>query len=403
MEEKDTQKTQHPTPEQTPVTTPSRTAGTQRSDRGKRVVMVFFVLLVVGLIAGAVLENNSSWRQLWGNTEELADRPAVKDDGNLNITKTENDIASLVTQVSPSVVSITTQSRTRTYFGVAEQEGAGTGIVVSKDGYVLTNKHVVDGASTVGVVLSDGTRYDKVKVVGTDPLNDVAFLKIPDVSNLTPVEFGNSSSVRVGQQVIAIGNSLGQYQNTVTSGIISGTGRPVLAQSGSTVENLTDLLQTDAAINPGNSGGPLLNMSGQVIGMNTAVAADAQGIGFAIPINGVKGMLKGVLATGEVRRAFLGVNYIPITPETAKQYDLSVKSGAYVYNERSTAVSDNSPAQKAGIKDKDVITEVNDVPVGASGALATLLGEYAPGDVITLTILRDGKERTITVTLSQYR
>ena len=380
----------------------ARVAKQRQSDSSKRGIIIFFVLIFVALIGGAALEGNQSWRQLLGNSEAVTDRPAVGHDGNLNATKTETDIAGLATKVSPSVVSITTQSRTRTYFGVAEQEGAGTGIVVSDDGYILTNKHVVDGVSTVGVVLSDGTRYDTVKVIGVDPLNDVAFLKIPDVKNLTPVELGNSSSVRVGQQVIAIGNSLGQYQNTVTSGIISGTGRPVAAQSRTSIESLTDLLQTDAAINPGNSGGPLLNMAGQVIGMNTAVAADAQGIGFAIPINSLKGMLRGVLATGEVKRAFLGVNYIPVTPESAKLYELSVKSGAYVYNERTTAVAADSPAAKAGIKDKDVITKVNDVEVGANGALPTLVGEYAPGDTITLTIFRDGKEQTLKVTLSEY-
>lgn len=399
MEEKNTQTAKNTVTEQLATGTTERRT---QSDRGKRTAIVFFVLIFLALIGGAFLENNQSFKQLLGTTESVVGRPGVDNDGNLNATKTETDIASLATKVSPSVVSITTQSHTRTYFGVAEQEGAGTGIIVSANGYILTNKHVVDGASTVGVVLSDGTRYETVKVVGTDPLNDVAFLKIPDVSNLTPVELGNSSSVRVGQQVIAIGNSLGQYQNTVTSGIISGTGRPVAAQSRTTIESLTDLLQTDAAINPGNSGGPLLNMAGQVIGMNTAVAADAQGIGFAIPVNGVKGMLRGVLETGEVKRAFLGVNYIPVTPESAKLYDLSAKSGAYVYNERMTAVADGSPAAKAGIKDKDIITQVNGVEVGASGALPTLVGEYMPGDTIVLTVLRDGKEQALKVTLSDY-
>jgi serine protease Do len=373
-----------------------------RNDRGKRVVITLFALLLIALVGGALLENNTSWKQFWQDHQSVTNRPGIQNDGNLNVTKAETDIASLVAKVSPSVVSITTQSQTRTYFGVAEQEGAGTGIIVSSDGYILTNKHVIDGARTVGVVLTDGTRYDDVKVIGTDPLNDVAFLKIADAKNLTAVELGNSSSARVGQQVVAIGNSLGQYQNTVTSGIISGTGRPVSAQSGNTIESLTDLLQTDAAINPGNSGGPLLNMSGQVIGMNTAIAADAQGIGFAIPINGIKGILKGVLATGEVKRAFLGVNYVPVTPESADLYKLSVKSGAYVYNEQSTAVGKDSPADKAGIKDKDIITKVNDVEVGANGALATLLGEYAPGDTVMLTIVRDNKEQTLKVTLAEY-
>ncbi len=360
---------------------------------------VIIILLLIGSVVGLGMQNH-----FWGLDQHVTQRPTVANDGNTVTTPQEDDIASIVSKVSPSVVSITTESQTQSYFGSdQEEDAAGTGIVMSADGYIMTNNHVIDGATTVSVVLSDGTSYDNVKVIGSDPLNDVAFLKIPNVSNLTPVELGNSSSIRVGQQVVAIGNSLGQYQNTVTSGIISGTGRPVTAQDGNTTESLTDLLQTDAAINPGNSGGPLLNMSGQVIGMNTAVASDAQGIGFAIPVNAVKGVLKGVLATGQVSRAFLGVSFIPVTPESAKQYSLPVTSGAYIYSgSDASAVTAGSPAEKAGIKNKDIITEVNGVQVGASGALSTLLGEYAPGDTITLTLLRDGKTQTVKVTLVTY-
>lgn len=374
----------------------------ERHANTKRAFVVVAVLIVLALLVGVSVENSPSWQQLFTNNRTVTERPEVEDDGNLVATDIEADIANLVSEVSPSVVSITTQSRAQTYFGVAEQEGAGTGIVVSADGYILTNKHVIEEATAVGVVLSDGTRYDDVEVVGTDPLNDVAFLKVPDVNNLNVVELGNSSSIRVGQQVVAIGNSLGQYQNTVTSGIISGTGRPITAQSGSTVETLTDLLQTDAAINPGNSGGPLLNMSGQVIGMNTAVAADAQGIGFAIPINSVKGMLKGVLEDGEVERAFLGVNHIPVTPETAKLYDLPVQNGSYIYSQQASPIADGSPAEQAGIKERDIITQVNGVDIGTNGALTTLIGEYRPGDTIELTVVRAGATQSIKVTLATY-
>lgn len=374
----------------------------ERHANTKRAFVVVAVLIVLALLVGVSVENSPSWQQLFTNNRTVTERPEVEDDGNLVATDIEADIANLVSEVSPSVVSITTQSRAQTYFGVAEQEGAGTGIVVSADGYILTNKHVIEEATAVGVVLSDGTRYDDVEVVGTDPLNDVAFLKVPDVNNLNVVELGNSSSIRVGQQVVAIGNSLGQYQNTVTSGIISGTGRPITAQSGSTVETLTDLLQTDAAINPGNSGGPLLNMSGQVIGMNTAVAADAQGIGFAIPINSVKGMLKGVLEDGEVERAFLGVNHIPVTPETAKLYDLPVQNGSYIYSQQASPIADGSPAEQAGIKERDIITQVNGVDIGTNGALTTLIGEYRPGDTIELTVVRAGTTQSIKVTLATY-
>lgn len=389
-----------PNTKSAPMKAPPRTSQPDRSK--KRAIIAVTVLVVGALILGAALENNQSWRQLFTDNTAVTERPKVENDGNLKATEVEADIANLVSEVSPSVVSITTQSQARTYFGVAEQEGAGTGMVVSANGYILTNKHVIDGATNVGVVLADGTSYEDVKVIGTDPLNDVAFLKVPDVNNLKPVELGNSSSIRVGQQVVAIGNSLGQYQNTVTSGIISGTGRPITAQSGGTVETLTDLLQTDAAINPGNSGGPLLNRAGQVIGMNTAVAAEAQGIGFAIPINSVKGMLKGVLENGTVQRAFLGVNHIPVTPETAKQYDLPVKSGAYIYSQQASPIASGSPADKAGLKEKDVITKVNGVDIGTSGALTTLIGEYQPGDTITLTIVRGGATQELKVTLATY-
>lgn len=323
-------------------------------------------------------------------------------DGNNVTTVVEQDVAGAAEKVAPSVVSIVTETQAMSYFDTTS-EGAGTGVIVSSDGYVMTNKHVIEGTSTVSVVTSDGKTYENVKVVGTDPLNDVAFLKIENVSGLKPIEFGNSSTVRIGQTVIAIGNSLGQYQNTVTSGIISGTNRPVSAQAGDSVETLTDLIQTDAAINPGNSGGPLVNMAGQMIGINTAIATDAQGIGFAIPVNATKGMLEGLLNDGVAERAYLGVSYTPITPEAASKYNLSVDHGAYVYSEDSRkAVTIGSPADKAGVREKDIITNVNGVEVGTKGGVASLIGEYSPGDKIELTLLRDGKKITLTVTLGAY-
>ena len=339
------------------------------------------------------------------NDSNLASRLNSGTDGNALVTPEEENLASIVSKVSPSVVSIVTQSKTNDfYYGSSTEEGAGTGVIVSKDGYIMTNKHVINGASTVGVILSDGTTYDDVQVLGSDPLNDVAFLRIPNVRDLPAAELGDSTSVRVGQKVIAIGNSLGQYQNTVTSGIISGTGRPVAAQAGQQVETLTDLIQTDAAINPGNSGGPLLNLHGQVIGLNTAIAADAQGIGFSIPIGATKGLLKGVLAGKGVQRSYLGVNYVPITADVAEHYKLSVKKGAYIYNGTDkTAIAANSPAAKAGIKDKDIITKVGDIEVGDRGSVASLVAEYAPGDTIKLTIVRGDKTITTEVTLVAFK
>lgn len=336
--------------------------------------------------------------------QSITKRQTVANDGNKITTDQETTIDNVIEKASPSVVSVLTEATVSSYFyGTSTQEGAGSGIVVSEDGIILTNKHVIDGADTVSIVLENGTTYDDVKVVATDPLNDIAFLKIPDVSGLPVAELGDSSTVRVGQEVIAIGNSLGQYQNTVTSGIISGTGRPVSAKSGRSVETLNDLFQTDAAINPGNSGGPLLNTSGQVIGINTAIAQNAEGIGFSIPINAVKGMLKQILAGVKAEHAYLGVRYVPVNAAVAKKFDLSVQTGAYVYADGGqAAVVSGSPADKVGIKSGDVITEINGVMVGKSGGVSSLIAEYAPGDVIEITIVRGQDTKTFKLTLAAY-
>jgi serine protease Do len=327
----------------------------------------------------------------------------LANDGNLVVSKQEADISSLTEKVSPSVVSILTSTEKVSRMGVAYQ-AAGTGMIVSANGYVLTNKHVIGNASTATVITATGTTYTNVAVVGSDPLNDIAFLKIPNVSNLRPIDLGDSKTVRVGQQVVAIGNALGQYNNTVTSGIISGLGRPVQAgdESGANVENLSDLLQTDAAINTGNSGGPLLNLQGQVIGINTAVAADAQNIGFAIPIGAAKGMLDGLLKTGTVARAIMGVQYVTITPEVKEKYNLPVSQGDYVFAERGSAVKNGGPADRAGVRDKDILLKVNGEQISAGKSISTLIGEYKPGDVVTITLQRDGKPQDVRVTLGKY-
>lgn len=319
----------------------------------------------------------------------------------------EGSIAEIAEKVSPSVVSIVTSVETSDWFGRdIESAAAGTGIIVSADGLVLTNKHVVDDAKEISVVLDDGQMYENVKVAATDPNNDLAFLKIPDVSDLKPATLGDSKTLSVGQQVMAIGNAMGQYQNTVTVGVISGLGRTVTAQdsTGSKTETLIDMIQTDAAINSGNSGGPLVNAAGEVIGVNTATSAAAENMGFAIPISAAKGMLAQLMAgSTNATRAYLGVYSVQITPEIAKQYKLSATSGAYVYNGKSQAVVTGSPADKAGVKEGDIILTVNGAKVGEDGSLANLVAEYKPGDVIRLGVLRDGKESTIDVTLEAYK
>ena len=327
-------------------------------------------------------------------------------DGN-SANFTEGSIADVVSKVSDSVVSIVTSTTSRNYWGQAYESGAaGTGVVVSADGYVLTNKHVIDGANTITVVMHDGTTYENATVAVTDPLNDIAFVKINGVSDLKAATLGDSKTITAGQQVVAIGNALGQYQNSVTSGIISGTGRSLTAtdSSGSMSEQLNDMIQTDAAINSGNSGGPLINAAGEVIGINTATSASGENVGFAIPIASVKGMLSQLVCSGKAERAYVGVYSVDITPDYAKKYNLPVITGTYIYSSQSySAILSGSPAAKAGLHDKDIITAVNGVKIGSAGSLSTLIGEYKPGDTVSLTIIRDGKEMGIKVELAGYQ
>ena len=326
-------------------------------------------------------------------------------DGN-SANFTEGSIADIADKVSKSVVSIVTSTKSMNLFGQStDSQAAGTGIIATKDGYIITNKHVISGANEVTVILDDGTTYEDVEVVAVDPLNDIAFLKVKDVSGLTAATLGDSKTINVGQQVIAIGNALGEYQNSVTAGIVSGTGRDVTASDGSgqNAESLSDMIQTDAAINSGNSGGPLVNAAGEVIGINTATSATAENMGFAIPISSVKGMLKQLTETGSAKRTYLGVYATAITPEVAKSSNLPVTSGAYLYSPSSyTSIVKGSPADKAGLKDKDIVTAVNGTKVGAAGSLSNLIGEYKPGDTVQLTVLREGNETVVNVTLEGY-
>ena len=327
-------------------------------------------------------------------------------DGN-SANFTEGSIADVVSKVSDSVVSIVTSTTGRDYYGRTYESGAaGTGVIVSSDGYILTNKHVAGDAKTITVVLHDGTTYNNARLVAVDPLNDIAFIKVDDVSDLKAASLGDSKTITAGQQVVAIGNALGQYQNSVTSGIISGTGRSLTATDGSGTmsERLSDMIQTDAAINSGNSGGPLINAAGEVIGINTATSASGENVGFAIPIASVKGMLSQLIESGKAERAYVGVYSVDITPDYAKENNLPVTTGTYIYSSQAySAILSGSPAAKAGLHDKDIITAVNGVKIGAAGSLSTLIGEYKPGDIVSLTVIRDGKEMGIKVELAGYQ
>ena len=321
-------------------------------------------------------------------------------------TFAERSISEIANSVSKSVVSIITNtSTTGSFFTGQVSQAAGTGFIISSDGYIATNKHVVANATKIGVILDDGSTYEDVELIGTDPINDFAIVKIKDVKNLTPIKIGDSKTTNIGQQVVAIGNALGTYQNSVTSGIISGKGRSLTASDSSrtTYETLSDMIQTDAAINGGNSGGPLVNAAGEVIGINTAYASQGNNVGFAIPINSVKGIMAGVLKDGKFERAVLGVRYQTITPLIAKEKKLDVTAGAYVKgSNNASAVIKGSAGDKAGIKDGDIITAVNGTKIGTAGSLGSLIGEYAVGDTVKLEVYRDKKYVQLDVKLEAY-
>ena len=321
-------------------------------------------------------------------------------------TFAEGSISEIANSVSKSVVSIITNtSTTGSFFTGQVSQAAGTGFIISSDGYIATNKHVVANATKIGVILDDGSTYEDVELIGTDPINDFAIIKIKDVKDLTPIKIGDSKTTNIGQQVVAIGNALGTYQNSVTSGIISGKGRSLTASDSSrtTYETLSDMIQTDAAINGGNSGGPLVNAAGEVIGINTAYASQGNNVGFAIPINSVKGIMAGVLKDGKFERAVLGVRYQTITPLIAKDKKLDVTAGAYVKgSNNASAVIKGSAGDKAGIKDGDIITAVNGTKIGTAGSLGSLIGEYAVGDTVKLEVYRDKKYIELNVKLEAY-
>ncbi len=288
--------------------------------------------------------------------------------------------------------------------GTQKQDiGGGSGFFVSSDGLIVTNKHVVDQTDVEYTVFTnDGKKYPAT-VVARDPVLDIALIKISG-ANFTPLSLGNSDSLQVGQSVIAIGNALGEFRNTVSVGVVSGLARSITAGdslSGST-ETLDHVIQTDAAINPGNSGGPLLDLSGNVIGVNVAIAEGSQNVGFALPINSVKSAIESVKATGKIIRPYLGIRYVAINAEMKDANNLSVDYGVLVkagQNANELAVIPGSPADKAGIVENDIILEVDGTKLDDKTSLASLIREKNIGDVITLKILHKGTEKTIQVTL----
>ncbi|GAC1392736.1 MAG: trypsin-like peptidase domain-containing protein [Candidatus Saccharimonadales bacterium] len=379
--------------------------------RGKQFTSATAALLIVMSISAGFL---GGW--FGSKSERQGNNTSVITPTQRQIADNESLLISNIAKiVGPSVVSVNVTSQGVQQSGLfgfsapTQQMSAGTGIIINKDGYIITNRHVVPmGSTTVSVTLSDGTKLTDVQVVGrtneSDPL-DVAFLKITNKKGktLVPAKIGDSSKMQVGDRVVAIGNALGQFQNTVTSGIISGFGRSVQAggQNGDSSENLQDLFQTDAAINEGNSGGPLLNSSGEVIGINTAIAGNAQNIGFSIPINDVQGLIKSILEKGKLLRPYLGIRYVSLTADYAYQFNLNTQRGAYIAPDQmgQSSIISGSPADKAGLKEKDVITKINGTTIDENNSLTSLIGRFSVGDEVTLTIVRDGKEQSIKVQL----
>jgi serine protease Do len=359
--------------------------------------------VVVGVMSGFVGGLLSGGQQ--EITSQNIERQVISSESEL--------INRIASEVGESVVSVNVVSQRQgaDFFGFpqeVERQSAGTGIIVSKEGMVVTNRHVIPrGTTSVTLTMSDGTELEDVEVIGrtseNDPL-DVAFLMIKDTKDkeLKPAKLGDSAKVQVGERVVAIGNALGQFQNTVTTGIISGYGREIQARGErGNPETLINLFQTDASINQGNSGGPLVNMSGEVIGINTAVAGGgAENIGFAIPIDDVRPLIDSVLSKGKLERPFLGVRYVMITDDYAYTFNLPVERGAYIApSQGGSSIVPDSPADRAGLQEKDIIVKIDGEELTERNSLISLIGRKAVGSTIELTVIRDGQEITLNTVL----
>ena len=360
----------------------------------KQIAVIIAVALVFGFI-GSIL-GNFILRKIPSTTIQQSKQVVIDQ---------QTAVANVAKKVGPSVVSIvSSSSKVDPYTGSTSEtkDGAGTGIIVTADGLVMTNKHVVEGGESFTVITSDNNEYKDAKVVATDPSNDLAFIRFSG-KNLRPADLGDSDKVEVGQSVVAIGNALGQFQNTVTTGVISGKSRPITASGGNGgSENLTNLFQTDAAINPGNSGGPLVDIEGNVIGINTAVAGSAQNIGFAIPINDAKNVLSSVIKTGKIVRPYIGVRYITLNEEISKANNLGSSTGALIYGKGSQlAVLPGSPADKAGLEEGDIILKIDGQDIGETNSISSVIGKKKPGDKVEVVYLRDGKQSKTGLVLTE--
>jgi len=341
-------------------------------------------------------------------------------------TSQEEATIKVVNESSPAVVSIVITGYVEQYYFTPfenvplqkriekKEVGGGTGFIVSEDGMILTNAHVVsDKEADYTVLTNDGKKYP-AKVLARDSIRDLAVMKIErektvnsegklDLKSFPTVKLGDSDKLQIGQTVIAIGNVLGEFRNSVSVGVISGLGRTVTASGGGMIETLEDVIQTDAAINLGNSGGPLLNLKGEVIGVNFAMAEAAENIGFAIPINKAKGDIEQMKTLGKIVYPFLGVRYVLITEEIQKENSLPVDYGAWVQKSAGgePAIFPDSAAEKVGLKEGDIILEFNGEKITTENTLAKIIMKYNPGDKVNLKVLRNGQEKIFEVVLGE--
>lgn len=386
-----------PAPSTTAPVARADDGGTRRGGLGTLVgaALLSAVLASGGTIAalnatGALDRTTPSAGRPAGTTVGVTNQPVSIDESSATI-----DVAS---KASPAVVKIQTGG-IDTSSGIIPATGVGSGFIYDSSGWILTNRHVVEGSETLSVELSDG-RVMRGTVYGIDTLTDLAIVKV-DATDLPVAPLGDSSALKVGQLVVAIGSPLGTYSNSVTSGIVSAKGRSIRTDDG---QNLNNLIQTDAAINPGNSGGPLLDAGANVVGINTAIAADSNGIGFAIPIDIAKPIMDQAVAGEELARPYMGVVYEAITRQFAEENDLPVDAGALVRpgggpGSPSPAVVPGSPADEAGIREGDIIVRINGQAIDTDHPLDATLTEFAPGDTVTIELLRDGQPVTVQLTL----
>jgi len=371
------------------------------------IVLAIFLIIAVSLLGGAISDRLFGYKILDRLFPQITSNPLITQQKVLN---EESVVIDVVEEVGPSVVTIAIEKESTDSLSIEFgpfgfvfpqtqeetqiiEQNIGTGFIISKDGLIVTNKHVVEETqATYKVITKDDQTYEVQKIF-RDPVNDLAILKIePSAGSLKPVVMGDSDNLKVGQFVIAIGTALGEFKNTVTTGVVSGLGRGITAGSPleDYTERLDDVIQTDAAINPGNSGGPLLNSFGQVIGINIAIAAGGENIGFAIPINIVKEAIDNFNKTGQFDRPFLGIRYQMISRDVALMNN--VPQGAYIVE-----VVTDGPADKAGLEVGDIITKFDGQEV--EDELNKLISQKKVGDKVKLNLWRDGEELEIDVTL----